>query len=521
MVGTIKKWCKENKLFFLLSLLFFIGILIRLAFISKIPNALNCDEASSGYEAFSLLNYGIDRNGKHLPVFLISWGGGQNALLTYLIIPFIKIFGLTILSIRIPLALVGCISLFIFYFLLKKISNKKIAFLGLFFFIICPWHIMKSRWGLESNLFPDLILWFTFFFIKGIEDKKKVLYYLSFVIAGLSAYAYGTSYYFLPIFLLPLLLTTVYKKKITLKQAVFSLFLVGLISLPIILYVIINTFDLKEIVLPFMTIPKLEVNRYQEITSIFKGNFLTNSLKNFTESLRIVITQNDHLPWNALPKFGIMYLFSIFFTGIGLTDSFKKKKKVEIKYDYLFSIWLLVGILLTFICEPNINRLNILMFPILYYTIKGLYLVRIKGKNYFYFLFMIYSISFGCFLYNYIKEDWNTYGTFEGNLQEVIEYVDLLEDKEIHITEKIQSSYMHVLFYTKYNTKKFVDTVRYEDEKAPFKHVLSFGKFHFDFMENTKFKKDAIYVIKKEEANGLDLQDKKVKEFANFLVIET
>lgn len=39
-----------------------IGMLIRIVGIGEMPNALNCDEASSGYEAFSIANYGIDRN---------------------------------------------------------------------------------------------------------------------------------------------------------------------------------------------------------------------------------------------------------------------------------------------------------------------------------------------------------------------------------------------------------------------------------------------------------------------------
>ena len=138
------------------------------------PNALNCDEASAGYEAFSLLNYGIDRNGNHNPSFLVAWGSGQNALLTYLIIPLIKIFGLKTIAIRLPMAILGCVSLVILYLLLRKISNKKLAIIGLAFFAICPWHIMKSRWGLESNLFPDLILIFAYMLIKGIEDKNKI-----------------------------------------------------------------------------------------------------------------------------------------------------------------------------------------------------------------------------------------------------------------------------------------------------------------------------------------------------------
>ena len=121
-----------------------------------------------GYESFSILNYGIDRNGKTLPVFLISWGSGQNALYTYLLLPFVYLFGLSSLTIRLPMAILGCISLYAFYAILKSIFNKRIALIGLFLLAISPWHIMKCRWGLESNTFPDIILIATALLISSI-----------------------------------------------------------------------------------------------------------------------------------------------------------------------------------------------------------------------------------------------------------------------------------------------------------------------------------------------------------------
>ena len=51
-----------------------IGILIRILGITEMPNALNCDEASAGYEAFSILNYGIDRNRKQIASIFSSMG---------------------------------------------------------------------------------------------------------------------------------------------------------------------------------------------------------------------------------------------------------------------------------------------------------------------------------------------------------------------------------------------------------------------------------------------------------------
>ena len=55
------------------------------------------------------------------------------------------------------MALIGCLSLFAFWRLLLVMTDRKTALAGLALLAICPWHILKSRWALESNLFPDLL----------------------------------------------------------------------------------------------------------------------------------------------------------------------------------------------------------------------------------------------------------------------------------------------------------------------------------------------------------------------------
>ena len=50
--------------------IFFISIVLRIVFIDVIPGngALNQDEAFAGYEAWSLLKYGIDAEGLSFPI---------------------------------------------------------------------------------------------------------------------------------------------------------------------------------------------------------------------------------------------------------------------------------------------------------------------------------------------------------------------------------------------------------------------------------------------------------------------
>lgn len=65
-IDKLKNQLIKNKyfLYMIILIIFIVGMLVRIVEIADMPNALNCDEASAGYEAFSILNYGIDRNRK-------------------------------------------------------------------------------------------------------------------------------------------------------------------------------------------------------------------------------------------------------------------------------------------------------------------------------------------------------------------------------------------------------------------------------------------------------------------------
>ena len=524
----------KNKKVITIIIIIAIGCLFRIVGISKYPNALNADEASSGYESYSIGTYGIDRNGHKLPVFLESWGSGQNALLSYMAIPFVKILGLNALSIRLPMAIIGCISLVVFYLLLRRLFNEKVAFLGLFFLIICPWHLMKSRWGLESNLFPDLILYFTYFLVKGLQDKNKKLLYFSFVFPGLSSYAYGTSYMFLPLFIIPILIVLKVKKEIDIKDFIISLGIVTAISLPIILFVIINTFNLGELRFLCFTIPYLPSNRYKLITSFFSGNFIGTTLTNLITTIKILIVQYDDLGWNSLKSFGTIYLFSTVFTFIGLLnpliDKYINKKKngkalIETKsnYTWIFKIWFIAAFLVSLVSEPNINRLNIIMFPIIFYTVLGIYYFCQYKNIMASIIFVIYLFYFGLFSGAYLSQDWNYYYTFEKGLSQVFDYANELKSKNENInfviTDSIKDPYIFTLFYTKYNTIDFHNSVKYTEghENDAFRPVDSFGNYYFGTtpidQENT------VFIFKKHEADNFYTSLFDIKEINDYVIL--
>ena len=135
-----------------------IGILLRTILFGDVPPGLNQDEAAAGYEAYSLLLTGKDKWGNIWPGYFIAWGAGQNVLYSYLLIPVIHFFGFTLQSVRSINLIFGVLTIPLLYGFTKNTVSRKIAYICTLLLAISPWHIMMSRWGLESNLLPFFIL---------------------------------------------------------------------------------------------------------------------------------------------------------------------------------------------------------------------------------------------------------------------------------------------------------------------------------------------------------------------------
>ena len=181
---------------------------------------------SFGYNAYSLLKTGKDEYGAFLPFTLRAYDDYRPALLSYIIIPSIKIFGLSAFSIRFPSVILSLITLVALYrivlllFIISTKNNKsppkqqkeythKIIDL---FLIMVPMHtippgdIYLSRLALDTNAgltFFSIGLWIFF----GYIINKKLLSLLgAFIFFAISFYAYNGIKIFIPFFLVALVL---------------------------------------------------------------------------------------------------------------------------------------------------------------------------------------------------------------------------------------------------------------------------------------------------------------------------
>src|SRR5258706_1133763 len=192
----------DKKSISFLILIVILGLAFRFSYLVYNPPALNWDEISQSYNAYSILKTGMDQWGQKFPILNFrAYGDYPTTLNLYLTIPFIAIFGLTDFAIRFPHALFGTLTIISVYFLVFGLTKKsKISLLAAFLTAISPWYVFTSRFVLQSNLSVFFLITAAAFFIN--RERSKYLLPLSFATFFLTLLSYHTTRIFSPLLLI-------------------------------------------------------------------------------------------------------------------------------------------------------------------------------------------------------------------------------------------------------------------------------------------------------------------------------
>lgn len=194
--------------------IFFLALLLRLVLLDQHPRGFTPDEASFGYDAYSILLTGKDQWG-NLPFFLKSFGDYKPPIYSLLAVPSIALFGLTVFSVRLPNAIIGSMAVIVFYFLILEIFeyekgrkswfgdkfNRKKYFVGTlasFLLAISPWHIALSRGAFESNLTTFFMTLGIYLFMKFINAGNRAYLFTSFIAFGINLLTYHSAKFVTP-----------------------------------------------------------------------------------------------------------------------------------------------------------------------------------------------------------------------------------------------------------------------------------------------------------------------------------
>lgn len=164
----------------------------------------------------------------------------------------------------------------------------------------------------------------------------------------------------------------------------------------------INYFHWDTIVTPFFTLPYFPDSVRSNDIVFFSDNVGTQLLSNLKSLADVTIFQEADLPWNNVAACGSMYLFSMPFAFLGLFAvlyQYRKNPGAILTVFYLMTgIW--CGLATNAV---NINRCNIIYYPIIILTGLGIYEVirTVTIPHFHYVPLVVYMIAFGIFCHTY------------------------------------------------------------------------------------------------------------------------
>lgn len=488
----------------LLVLIVVLAFILRFYKLDSFP-ALNADEASNAYDAYSLIMTGKDQHGNPWPIHFQSFNDYKPGAYVYLDLPFVKYLGLTVLAARIPGALAGVASILLIYLLVKELFNEdRLALISAFLLTISPWHIHFSRGGWEVNVATTFMLAGVWLFVKSANNKfniKELI--LSAILFAASLYTYHAERVVVPILVLGLVLIYWRQVKANFKNIVIS----GLIGLAILLPLArdITTGAVASraagVGLFADTGPRSRIEEqrgeHNNISSPL-AKVLHNKVINYGLAFlsnwfihywgEFLFLSGDVIQRNKVPETGQMYLFDIVLVAVGLLviiKSFTKEKGVVL-------LWLLfapVAAALTF-QAPHALRAHNMVIPLIIISAFGLdgiirWLSEKKNLKIFGFIIVgaVICLEFIRYEHMYWIHMTKEYPySSQYGVSELVEYVKENESKyqKILVTDRYDQPYILFLFYQKYDPAKFQGEhdLTAKDQYG-FSTVNHFDKYYF------------------------------------------
>jgi hypothetical protein len=194
---------RRTKIFLCIILL--AAAALRLYRLADVPPGVNRDEASIGVTASSLMQTGRDEYGRFLPLSFESFGDWKLPLYIYTTIPFVKLFGLSELAVRLPSAIAGIASVAALYYLAQMLfASESIGLLAALSLALMPWHIHISRVESEAIVAVFFTIAGSVCFLRALKHKSLRSLIYAAVLFALTYYTYHGNHVFTTLLLIGL-----------------------------------------------------------------------------------------------------------------------------------------------------------------------------------------------------------------------------------------------------------------------------------------------------------------------------
>lgn len=380
----------------------------RILKIESFPNGIHVDELSMAADAKSLMLNGHDRSGLSYPPYLPNYGGGQNALYTYIQAFILRFLPASIFAFRIQAVFWGAMCLLASYGICFELTeNHALALSGPILVTTLPVYVMSERWGLESYLLLPFCTIVMYFIIKAVKTQRVLYWFLSGLFMGASLYTYAVSYVIWPVFLVPVMIYLLYIRQLHIKQSVMFVIPLAVVSMPLILFQLVNFRILAPFKLWISDYVPLPIAREQELGFSFV-------LENF-RFYKELFLGGEPLTYNSFEEFGTIYLFLLPFVIAGFiiciirTVTSVKEKSFSIHVPVLI-FWFAATVCMHIVKAPNVNRVNALFLPFTVFIVVAVTELLSNNALALTWLTVWLGLSFVFFMYFYFFMQNSTYG---------------------------------------------------------------------------------------------------------------
>ncbi|MEP7167021.1 MAG: glycosyltransferase family 39 protein [Candidatus Woesebacteria bacterium] len=497
----------NSKTKLLICIILLLSGLLRIYKLDKVPPSPYWEEVALGYDAYSIAKTGKDHHGNSFPVIAFpSYGDYKPSGYFYAIVPFVKVFGLNIWTVRLPSAIAGIISVLLVYLIGKELFEGKVGLVGSFLFAIQPWAIQFSRGGWEVNFAMMLILMGTWLLCAA--RRKPWILPLSVIFFSLSMYTYHAARLFAPLIGALGAMLLLYgwyrgqhakKPKKVIGVVLISLLIAIASVAPFVLNLnnkaVSSRFTDTSIFSQLQPIldsnaaiaahgnsffAKIIYHRYWYFGAIIFRQWVSHFSPNFL----FVRGDGNYRHWNGIV--GELYWIDGFFILVSVSVlllSFKKNRKMGLLF-----IWIALAALPAALVTPAPHALRFLFAAPTFALLSAIgmvYLFHKIKKQWLVALLMcvvggIYIFSFGRYHNWYMNvypvqaaSDWQ-YG-----YKELYQWIgeNKKENEQVYITREQGRPAMYYLFYTKYDpaTLQGIEPSLPKDQLE----LLQVGDYHF------------------------------------------
>ncbi|HZQ29622.1 MAG TPA: glycosyltransferase family 39 protein [Patescibacteria group bacterium] len=478
------------------------------------PPSLDWDEASLGYNAYSILQTGADEYGNKFPTAIRSFGDYKPAAYVYLDIPSVYLFGLNEFGVRFPSAFFGALTVLVVFFMVRELfGSNKLALLSSFLLAISPWHLQFSRTAFEANIGLFFFISAVFIFLKALKNPK--FFILSFILFALTLYSYQSFRLVAPVFVLGLLIyfrKSLWKKrKIVLISAILAL--VVLVPFLKSLLTDLSRFSSVTVLTPTGTLDSsIKELQYDKSNNDRLGELLHN--RRIVYSLTVIKGYLDHYDPNFLfvkgdgvPRhhpvdFGMLYLLELPFVLLGILNLYTKKGSSK----FIVFWWFLIAPVASALTTGTPHPVRALAFLPTFQIFSALGILKfIEQTQRFKFKTAILAVTAVVFILNIayylhqyyvhtprdVSESWQ-YGSKE--LFSYLSKVDKNYDKVV-VTYKYDQPYIFYLFYNKIDPSWYQKHWDYKGDGTVDRMKRVIGKYEFrniDYNKDRNIKKALI-----------------------------